>query len=73
MARDFRGTWGNALASVDEAVQTLAQISLSSRGRGFLSNLERGEAGLCMELLDRVCSYFTSSLPFNLLKLHDRD
>ena len=64
MAHDFQRTWGNALASVDEAVQTLAQISLSAEGREFLNNLERGEAGLCVELLDRVRSYLVSSLAF---------
>ena len=62
MAHDFRVAWGNTLASVDEAVQTLAQVSLSPGGREFLNNLERGEAGLCLELLDRVRSYFPSSL-----------
>lgn len=61
MAHDLRETWRNALASVDEAVRTLAKISLSPGGREFLNNLERGEAGLCLELLDRVRSYFASS------------
>ena len=62
MAHDFRVAWGNVLAFVDEAVRTLAQVSLSPGGREFLNNLEPGEAGLCLELLDRVRSYFPSFL-----------
>ena len=54
MARDLPQAWRNALASVDEAVRALAQISLSPGGREFLNGLESGEAGLCLELLDRV-------------------
>ena len=70
MVHDFRETWGNVLTSVDEAVRTLSQISLSPGGREFLNNLERGETGLCLELLDRVRSYLASSPPLGLLKLH---
>lgn len=68
MAYDFQESWRNALISADEAVRTLAQITLSPEGRKFLNNLERGEAGLCMELLDRVRSHIVSSLAFALLK-----
>ena len=60
MVHDFQESWGNALASADKAVRTLALISLSPEGREFLNTLERGEAGLCVELLDRVRSYFAS-------------
>jgi len=63
MVCDFRETWGNLLTCVDEAVRTLSQISLSPGGREFLNNLERGDTGLCVELLDRVRSYFASPLP----------
>jgi hypothetical protein len=73
MAYDLQKSWGDALASVDDAVRTLAQISISSGGREFLNNLERGEAGLCVELLDRVRSYLELSLAFTLLKLRHRD
>ena len=45
---------GDALASVDEAVQILTQTPLCSGGREFHNNLERGEVGLYAELLDRV-------------------
>jgi len=62
MVQEFQKSWGDALASVDEAVRILAQISLSPGGREFLNNLERGEAGLCAELLDRVRSYIPSYL-----------
>ena len=56
MVHDLQEAWRNVLASVDEAVRTLAQISLSSGGREFLNDLGSGEAGLCLELLDRVRS-----------------
>ena len=61
MAHDFRKSWEDVLASVDQAVRILATISLSFGGREFLNNLERGESGLCLELLDRVRKYLTSS------------
>jgi len=73
MVQEFQKSWGDALASVDEAVRTMAKITLSSEGREFLANLERGEAGLCAELLDRVRSYILSSFVFILLKLCHRD
>ena len=63
MVYDFRETWVNVLISVDEAVRTLSNISLSPGGREFLNNLERGETGLCLELLDHVRSYLALSLP----------
>jgi len=69
MGHGFRESWDNVLTSVDEAIRTLAEISLSPGGRGFLNNLERGEAGLCVELLDRVRAYLTSFLILTLLKL----
>ncbi|KAF9647924.1 kinase-like protein [Thelephora ganbajun] len=53
MVHDFRESWGEVLTFVDEAIQSLAQISLSPGGREFLNGLERGEAGLCIELMDR--------------------
>ena len=62
MVHDLQEIWGNVLASVDEAVRTLAEISLSPGGRGFLNNLERGEAGLCLELLDRVRSHLPCAI-----------
>ena len=73
MVQEFQKSWGDALASVDQAVRALAQISLSPGGRDFLNNLERGEAGLCAELLDRVWTYFPSPLTFIPLKLYYRD
>ena len=73
MVQEFQKSWGDVLASVDKAVGTLTQISLSSEGREFLNNLERGEAGLCAELLDRVRSYLPSSLTFATLKPYHRD
>lgn len=54
MVHDFREQWANVLNSVDEGVRSLVRISQSSGGREFLNNLGRGEAGLCIELLDRV-------------------
>ena len=49
------------MSSVDKGVQSLARISLSPGGRDFLSSLDRGEAGICLELLDRVRPYFMPS------------
>ena len=72
MAHDFQKSWGDVLASVDQAVRFLVQITLSSGGREFLNNLERGEAGLCAELLDLVRSYF-HRLSLHPLKLFHRD
>ena len=72
MVHDFQESWGNALASVDEAVRTLALISRYPEGRQFLNNLERGEAGLCVELLDRVRGFLGLSHAFTLLKLRHR-
>ncbi|KAF9785442.1 kinase-like domain-containing protein [Thelephora terrestris] len=53
MVQDLRESWKTVLNSVDEGFQSLVQISRSSEGRTFLGDLERGEAGLCIELLDR--------------------
>ena len=58
---------------MDEATQTFARISLSSGGKQFLDNLERGEADLCTELLDRVQSYTLPFFDFTTLKLCHRD
>jgi hypothetical protein len=65
MAHDLHESWAKVLNSVDEGVRSLVRISQSSRGREFLNNLGRGEAGLCIELLDRVRSHNTSALAFN--------
>lgn len=54
MAHDFQESWAKVLNSVDEGVRSLVRISQSPGGRRFLNNLGRGEAGLCIELLDRV-------------------
>ena len=37
-----------------KAVRTLSQIVLDKEGRTFVSNLERNDAELCIEILDRV-------------------
>jgi hypothetical protein len=52
---------------MDEGVRSLVRISQSSGGREFLNNLGRGEAGLCIELLDRVRRYFALTLALSLL------
>lgn len=36
------------------AVRTLAEILLDEEGRTFISNLEREDAELCIEILSRV-------------------
>ena len=67
MALDLRESWGKVLNSVDDGVRSLVQISQSSEGRKFLDNLERGEAGLCIELLDRVRRNLSSFLTLKFL------
>ena len=67
MVHDFQKSWTEVLNSVDEGVRSLVLLSQSSGGREFLSNLGRGEAGLCIELLDRVRRHSTPNFAFSSL------
>ena len=56
MARNYRQLWKDVTSTngEGEAIRTLAQIVLDKEGRAFISNLERDDAELCIEILDRV-------------------
>ena len=69
MAKNYRQLWEDVTTSrtVDEvkAVRTLAGIVADKEGRVFISNLEREDAELCIEILDHVSRdlYSPSSPP----------
>lgn len=56
MAKDYQRLWEDVTNANGEAqaVRTLAKILTDKEGRGFISSLERRDAGLCIEILDRV-------------------
>jgi hypothetical protein len=56
MAKDYRRLWEDITSTSDEgkAVRTLAEIVLDEEGRSFISNLQRKDAELCIEVLDLV-------------------
>ena len=56
MAKDYQRLWKYVTSAADEtkAVRTLAQILVDKEGRDLISRLERKEAELCIEILDRV-------------------
>jgi len=56
MAKDYQRLWKDVTSANDEgeAVRTLARIVLDREGRAFISSLERVDAKLCIEILDRV-------------------
>jgi len=56
MAKDYSQIWKAVTSANDEgeAVRTLADIVLDKPGRAFILELERDDAELCIEILDRV-------------------
>jgi len=56
MTKDYQKFWKGVTSTSNEgkAVRTLARIVLDREGRTFVLNLERNDAELCMEILDRV-------------------
>lgn len=56
MAKDYRQLWKDVTSTGDEgkAVRTLGEILLDKEGRIFISNLERKDAKICIEVLDHV-------------------
>ena len=52
----YQRLWKGVTNTSDEgkAIRTLADILLDKEGRTFISNLERKDAGLCIEILDLV-------------------
>ena len=56
MVKDYPRLWKHVTDATDEskAVRTLAEILVDKEGRALISRLERKEAELCIEVLDRV-------------------
>ena len=56
VAKDYQQLWKDITSTSDKskAVRTLADILLDKEGRSFISNLERKDAELCIEILDHV-------------------
>ena len=56
MPKDYQRLWKDVTDTKDEgkAVRTLAEILVDKEGRSFISNLERKDAKLCIEILDQV-------------------
>ena len=56
MVKNYRGLWKGVTSTSDdeEAVRILTQILVDSEGRAFISSLEHGDAGLCIEILCHV-------------------
>jgi len=56
MDKNYQRLWKGITKTNDEtkAVQTLVGILAGREGRDFISRLKRNDAGLCIEILDRV-------------------
>jgi len=56
MAENYQPLWKDVTSANDggEAVRTLAGTVLNREGRAFVSDLERNDAKLCIEVLDCV-------------------
>ena len=57
MAKDYQRLWEDTASTNDDgakAVRTLTEILLDKEGRCLISNLERKDAELCIEILDLV-------------------
>ena len=56
MTKDYQQLWKHVTSATDEAkaTRTLAEILADQEGRAFISRLERKDAELCIDILDRV-------------------
>ena len=56
MAEDYQQLWKGVAGTTDEAnaVRLLAEILVDRKGRALISRLDRKDAELCIEILDRV-------------------
>ena len=52
--------WETVLDTIDVAIRILGHAMSSAEGREFICALGTRDAGLCLELLDRVSRYFPS-------------
>lgn len=65
---NYQRLWRDVTSALDEAkaVRTLAGILTDKEGRTFILNLERRDAELCIEILDRVSHHLDLGPPFVL-------
>ena len=61
MDLDPQKFWETVLDTIDVAIRILGHALSSAEGREFFCALGPRDAGLCLELLDRVSRYFPSS------------
>ena len=56
MTKNYQRLWRDITNAIDgaKAVRTLAEILVDKEGRAFISRLGRGDAGLCIGILDHV-------------------
>jgi len=57
--------WETVLDTIDVAIRILGHALTSKEGREFVCGLGPRDAGLCLELLDRVSRY---PRPFHVLR-----
>ena len=72
MAKDYPRLWKDVTSASDEgkAVRTLAEILEDREGRIFIANLNRGDAELCIEILDHVSLDLIRPIRFPLSATH---
>ena len=56
MTKDYPQLWKDVASGSDDgkAIRTLAEILVDEEARTFIENLKRGDAELCIEILDCV-------------------
>ena len=57
--------WETVLDTIDVAIRILGRALLSKEGKEFICALGPRDAGLCLELLDRVSRHFS---PLHVLR-----
>lgn len=60
--------WETVLDTIDVAIRILGHVLSSKEGREFICGLGPRDAGLCLELLDRVSRYPPSRVPYTALQ-----
>ena len=66
MTKDYQQLWKGSAGATDKAhaVRFLAEILADKEGRAFISHLDDGDAGLCVEILGSVsCSLHLPNSP----------
>ena len=69
MPKNYQRLWKEVTSAIDEAksVRILAEILVDKEGRAFISRLERKDAELCIEILDRVSRDLHPSHPSQII------